>query len=189
MLDEVETPPQTLSNSRDPEAAFEEILSRAKESSGIGALIELRKQSDGRFAFEFAPSGEELNRTYQRAARLADEKGMSDRDVLAALGEVESNWPSHPGVVENTINEEIEAGRTDAAVELCEHAIADWAATISDAGVRHPSALSIAGEAGKLFIQLLANYEFALERAERIEAALGIAKLSRTLDPADRSMC
>ena len=183
MLEEIATPLETLATTS--EDAFRSILSRAEDSSGIGAFVHLRKDPEGRFAFELTPEGEELDRTYQRAARLADEKGMDDRDVLANLGEVESKWPSHPGIVENSINEAIESGRTLDAVSLCERAIADWARTISDAGVRSQSQLSISGETGKLFIQLLANYEFALERAEQLPQALGIAKLSRSLDPAD----
>ena len=171
-------------HARDAEQVFEVVLSKSEASSGIGTFLEVSKE-DGKYSLSLTAAGEELNRSYESASRLADEKGMDDRDVLALLGEVESKWPSHPGVVENSINEAIEAGAPERAIEICERALADWAATIAAGGVKKMRDLTVTNPAGKLFIQLLANYEFALERAERLEEALGISRLSRALDPAD----
>ncbi len=183
MLADLETP--RAATPRSAEEALKEILARSKQSSGIDACVQLTNAADGKSEFALTAAGEALDRTYQSASRLADEKGMDDRDVHALLHEVESTWPSHPGIVENAINDAIESGATEHAVELCERALADWAATIVPARIKAISQLSVTNEAGKLFIQLLANYEFALERADRLEEALGVAKLSRALDPAD----
>ena len=79
----------------------------------------------------------------------------------------------------------IESAELTRAVERCEQALADWAATIAKAKVTKIQDLSATTGAGNLFIQLLANYEFALERADRLGEALAIAQLSRTLDPSD----
>jgi len=110
---------------------------------------------------------------------------MADRDVMELIAGLEAKWPSHPGIVENSINDAIETSEPGRAVEICEKGIADWAATISKAGVKSIKDLSITGSAGPLFIQLLANYEFALERDNRLVDALGVAQLSRALDPSD----
>ncbi len=185
MLSDLETSPELETVAREPEQTFEHVLATSRASSGIRAFVEVSKERGGVFSLALTPAGEELNRSYERASRLADEKGMDDRDVLALLGEVESKWPSHPGVVENAINEVIEAGAPETAIEICERAIADWAATLVEGGVREMRDLSVTNTTGKLFIQLIANYEFALERAERLGEALGISRLSRALDPAD----
>src|SRR5581483_2494171 len=155
-----------------------------KKSSGIGAYV-TADRSQGTVSLALTPEGEAIDQTYKHASRLADEKGIDDRDVLERLGEVESKWPSHPGVVENAINEAIETSQPERAVEIAEQALADWAATLHAAGVRNAGDLSAGRGAGTLFIQLLANYEFALERAGRLHDALSVARLSRQLDPAD----
>ncbi|HZK76779.1 MAG TPA: hypothetical protein VFD13_07720, partial [Candidatus Kapabacteria bacterium] len=109
-------------HARDAEQVFEVVLSKSEASSGIGTFLEVSKE-DGKYSLSLTAAGEELNRSYESASRLADEKGMDDRDVLALLGEVESKWPSHPGVVENSINEAIEAGAPERAIEICERAL------------------------------------------------------------------
>ncbi len=173
------------SGGESPERMFERILSNATASSGIGAFVEVSKDAAGKFAFTLMPAGESLDQIYKQASRIADEKGMNDRDVLERLGEVESKWPSHPGVVENAINEKIEASEAIRAVEICEAALAEWSAMIVSARVTKASQLSATNAGGHLFTQLLANYEFALERADRLEDALAVAQLSRALDPSD----
>ena len=174
-------PSETDKNSK---STFEAILAKASKSSGVGAFINVSKDA-GTFAFSLTPEGESLDQLYKQASRIADEKGMDDRDVLERLSEVESKWPSHPGVVENAINEMIEASETDRAVERCEQALADWSSALTAAKVTSIKKLSATTGAGNLFIQLLANYEFALERAARLEEALDVAQLSRALDPSD----
>jgi len=174
-----------IDHARDAEQVFEQVLAKSQASSGIGAFLEVLKDDRGVSTLSLTPAGEELNRSYEQASRLAEEKGMDDRDVLALLAEVESKWPSHPGIVENAINEAIEASAPDKAIEICERALADWSATIVAGGIKDLGKLSATNPGGKLFIQLLANYEFALERAERLEEALGMSILSRALDPTD----
>ena len=167
------------------EGAFESLLDKSSASSGIGSYIELSKNADGKFSFALTPKGEAIHRTYQQAFTLAEEKGASDRDVLALMGEVESAWPSHPGVVENQINEAIEMGATSRAAEIAGNAIADWAATMKQVGVRSYKDLAHDTPAGHLFIQLLANYEFALERNDQLTDALNVALISREIDATD----
>jgi len=170
---------------QEPEQVFEEILMKAGQSSGIGEFLEVSKSPEGKFSLALTEAGQVLHRSYEQASRLADEKGMGDRDVLELLTGLESKWPSHPGIVENLINDEIEKSETARAVEICERAIADWSSTISKAGVKSSKDILATEGAGPLFIQLLANYEFALERDNRLVEALGVAQLSRSLDPSD----
>lgn len=167
------------------ETAFEDILGLAKKSSGIGSLIEVAKDADGKLAITLKPEGEALHRSWEQASKLADEKGVDDRDVLSAVAEVESKWPSYPGIVENAINEAIELEETAKAVEICETALADWAKTMSAGGVKKAKQLAPKSVGAQLFVQLLANYEFALERANKIDEALSVALLTRDIEPAD----
>ncbi|GEM_PF-2143507 len=185
MLTEIESTPTLIAGTREPEQAFEQILSNASKSSGIGSFVHVSNDDSGKFVLTLTPEGEELHKKYEQASRFADERGMGDRDVLELLGEIESKWPSYPGIVENAINEAIEMGETARGVEICDKAIADWAATLSNGSVKTAKDLSIESDGGHLFIQLLANYEFALERDNRLDDALGIAQLSRLLDPKD----
>jgi tetratricopeptide (TPR) repeat protein len=176
---------KAITSLRDPEQVFDDILGIAGKSSGIGDFLELASSSEGKFSLMLTERGQSLHKTYEQASRLAEEKGMSDRDVHELLAGLESKWASHPGIVENSINDAIEATETGRAVEICERAIADWSATISKAGVMSSKDLLVTTGAGPLFIQLLANYEFALERDNRLTDALGVALLSRSLDPSD----
>jgi tetratricopeptide (TPR) repeat protein len=189
MLPETEANPVTetsqIPSIETPENMFEQLLSKGTKRSGIGAFLDLTKDASGKYSFALTSDGESLDQIYKQASRIADEKGMDDRDVLERISEVESKWPSHPGIVENAINELIEASKAEQALERCEQAIADWSSTISKAGVKHASDISAATGAGPLFIQLLANYEFALERSGKLEAAVSAAQLSRSLDPSD----
>ncbi len=168
-----------------PEGIFENLLSKANTGAGIGAYIVVAKEASGKFVISLTADGESLDQVYKQAARIADDKGIGDRDVIERLDEVESKWPSHPGIVENAINEMIERSELSKAVERCEQALADWAATMSAGGITRADQFSSAGGAGNLYIQLLANYEFALERADRLEEALSVAQLTRSLDPSD----
>src|ERR1039458_7713090 len=99
------------SSSENSERTFEKILSSAGKSSGIGSFIQVTKEASGKFSLALTTTGESLDQVYKQASRIADEKGMNDRDVLERLSEVESKWPSHPGVVENAINELIESSQ------------------------------------------------------------------------------
>ena len=58
-------------------------------------------------------------------------------------------------------------------------------ATIAKSKVKSERDLSLTETGGHLFTQLLANYEFALERADKLTEALDVALLSRSLDPSD----
>jgi len=166
-------------------SVFEQLLAKETKSKGINSFIELKKDEEKKFALHLTKEGEQVNHTFENAARLADEKGLGDRDVVAMLEEVGSKWPSHPGIVENSINEAVEAEAFNKAVELGENALADWMATIANSKIKSVRDLSLAETGGHLFSQLLANYEFALERAGKVNEALEIALLSRGLDPSD----
>ena len=147
------TTPVTLIES--PERMFKTILSSASASSGIDAFIKVSKDDSGTFVLSLTADGESLDQVYKQASRIADEKGIDDRDVIERLNELESKWPSHPGVVENAINEMIESAELARAVERCEQAIADWAATIAKAKVTKIQDLSATTGAGNpLHIQL-----------------------------------
>ncbi len=171
------------------------ILESGAKASGLGSFIVSSKNPDGKISFELTETGKELQHTYEQAFRLAEESGPDDRDVLALITEVEAKWPSHPGVVENAVNDAVEAGDAAAGVAICESALASWGRVFLDAGVKDTKSLaSISAKdataaesksALPLFVQLLANYEFALERAEKVEEALGAALLSREIDPSD----
>lgn len=171
--------------SETPERTFEKILATAAKKSGIAEFIECSKDASGQYSFALTPAGEALDQVYKQASRIAEEKGIDDRDVIERLAEVESKWPSHPGVIENAINELVETGEFTSAVERCDQAISDWTSLLASSKIKNISKLSVASGAGNLFIQLLANYEFALERAGKLEEALAVALLSRTLDPTD----
>src|ERR1035437_6578768 len=100
-----------------PEQTFERLLSRSDTHSGITSFIEVSRDASGKFNLSLTPEGESLDQIYKQASRIADEKGSGDRDVLERLSEVESKWASHPGVVENAINDLIEASDAAQAVE------------------------------------------------------------------------
>jgi tetratricopeptide (TPR) repeat protein len=167
------------------ETAFEEILALAKKGSGIADFIQVAKDTDKKLAISLTKEGEALDRTWQQASRLAEEKGMEDREVRSLVKDVESKWPSYPGIVENAINDAIEQEESAKAVETCEKALAEWSSTMSKGGVKSAKDLATKSEGAQLFVQLLANYEFALERADRVEEALSIAMLTRDIEPAD----
>src|SRR5216110_2372810 len=131
MLAESEVERESTVSAADIHTIFAWLLSKGKSSSGIGSFVQLVKDHDKKFAVALTPDGEALHRTFEQASRLAEEKGLGDRDVLAFLGDVESKWPSHPGIVENAINEAIERSAAGNAVEIAERAVADWMATIS----------------------------------------------------------
>ena len=177
---------------------FDHIITIGAKGTGLGRYITSSTGSDGKIALELTPVGQEIQRTYEQAFRLAEESGADDRDVQALLTEVQAKWPSHPGVVENAVNDAVEASTPTVGVEACEMALAEWGRTLLDAGVKSPKSLAPAPvpaakdedatgpqSALPLFVQLLANYEFALERDEKIEQALGASLLSREIDPAD----
>ena len=117
---------------------------------------------------------------------MAEEYGLSDQSVQQAMQELADAWPSHPGVVETVVNDAVERDAAAAAVTACDAAIGAWMSTLRAAGVSTPRELvTPVSPARHLLVQLLANYEFALERADRVIDALGIATLSREIDPSD----
>jgi len=163
---------------------FEQILSKAKSSSSIKEFITLEKTKSGH-EFTLTPKGEEVERDFQRAYQLAEEKGPRDRSVMSILDSINERWPSYPGVVENAINEAVEERKLDKALEAGENAVGEWASLLKGAKVKDASKILSSGTGGHTFVQLLANYEFALERAEKLEEALSVAQLARQIDPAD----
>ena len=167
-----------------PEKTFEQLISESSKSSGISEFIEIKKKSS-KFTIVLTKEGERIDQLFNQASRLADEKGLNDRDVQERLQEIEKTWPSYPGVLENTINDLIESSETQKAAEHADKAVLDWMHTIHSAKVKDHSKLSVSEGNGNLLTQLLANYEFALERADRLEEAVNIAQLSRDLDPSD----
>ncbi|HEY3874874.1 MAG TPA: hypothetical protein VGM92_05325 [Candidatus Kapabacteria bacterium] len=177
------TAPSTSLNTT-PASTFERLLTASSKRPGISSYIDLEKKS-GKYTLVLTKEGESLDRLYREASLLAEDKGMSDRDVLDRLRELESKWPSHPGVLENTLNDLIESSQSEKAAELADDAIGDWMKTVASAKVKDHTKLAVTEGNGNLFVQLLANYEFALERAGRLEEALGTAEFSRALDPAD----
>jgi hypothetical protein len=167
-------------------------IDRAHENA-----VELSKNADGSYSFKLTAEGESIDRTYHHAFQLAEEKGANDRDVLALMAEVERKWPSYPGVIENKINDAIEtslsdragnidhAGQLSKAVELAREAAGSWLATAKQAGIMSYKEIDPGTSGGHLFIQLLANYEFALERNNRLSDARSVALLAREIDPTD----
>jgi tetratricopeptide (TPR) repeat protein len=164
---------------------FEQILSKASSSASIKENVKIGKRKDGRFELSLTKSGEEVERDFQRAYQLAEEKGPRDKEVMSVLDTLNERWSSFPGVVENKINEAVEEKSFDKALEAGEAAIGEWAALIKEAKLTDPSKLASDSSASGTFIQMLANYEFALERAEKLEEALAVAQLARTIDPTD----
>ncbi|MDP4242649.1 MAG: hypothetical protein Q8922_02535 [Bacteroidota bacterium] len=175
--------------------AFQTILSFGKDrpshgSSGIQSFLAISSGPEGtgstkRFGIALTSEGEAVNHTYDQASKLAESEGIEDRDVQALLGEVESKWPSHPGIVENAINQAIEDNATGTAVDICERALADWARGFTASGIATESQVLPGTTGSQLFVQLLANYEFALERAGKLDEALSVALLTREIEPAD----
>jgi predicted Zn-dependent protease len=164
---------------------FEQILSKSGKTSSIKKNITLEKRKDKRFEFALTKQGEEVEKDFQRAFQLAEEKGSRDKEVMAILDTIKERWPSYPGVVENSINDAVEEKSFDKALEAAETAVAEWAALLKDAKVSDASQIVSGGSGSGTFIQLLANYEFALERANKIEEALAVSQLARTIDPTD----
>lgn len=168
----------------DVKDTFKQLLSRAKKADRIKQQINAVK-NDGRIELQLTESGEAIDREFQRAYQLAEEKGPRDREVLQILESIGERWSSYPGIIENSINDAVEAKDVSKALEIAETAAGDWATLLKGAGVTDPSKLVSTGSANGVLIQFLANYEFALERADKLEEALGIAQLARTIDPTD----
>jgi tetratricopeptide (TPR) repeat protein len=158
--------------------------SRSKAASAIEKYIGLTKEGK-QWKFELTEAGEAIDSRYRQTFQLAEEKGPRDRDVVSQMTELASEWSSYPGVVENTANDHLEAEKPELAVDVVATAMKEWASLVKKAGVKLPEQL-IGGTPGNvLFVQLLANYEFTLERAGDLEKALGVAKLARALEPSD----
>ena len=164
---------------------FEQILSKAGSSASIKENVKIDKRKDGSFDITLTKKGEEVAADFDRAYQLAEEKGPRDKSVLSILDTLNDRWSSYPGVVENAINEAVEEKNFDKALEAGEAAIAEWAALLKDAKVSDPTKITATGNGSGTFVQMLANYEFALERAEKLEEALAVAQLARTIDPTD----
>lgn len=147
--------------------------------------VRIEKKKDKRFDLTLTPQGEEVERDFQRAFQLAEEKGPRDKDVLSALETITARWPSYPGVVENSINDAVEEKAFDRALEAAETAVGEWAGLLRESKITDATQLAAGGTGLGTFIQLLANYEFALERADKIEEALAVAQLARSVDPTD----
>lgn len=163
----------------------EQILSKAGSSSSIKENVKVEKRKDGSVDLSLTKKGEEVDRDFQRAYQLAEEKGPRDKEVMSILDTLNERWISYPGVVENAINEAVEEKAFDKALDAGEKAISEWAALLKEAKVTDLTKITTTGSAGSTFVQMLANYEFALERGEKLEEALAVAQLARTIDPAD----
>lgn len=168
-----------------PQETFNDLLTRAGSPTAIQSFVTVEKPSKGKFELVLTEKGSALDADFQRAYHLAEEKGPRDADVLAILEKISAAWPAYPGVVENAINDAVEAKTPERAVEAAEAAVADWFGLLSAAGIKDLEALTATGSATGLLIQLLANYEFALERSNSLEQALGVAQLARAIDPRD----
>lgn len=179
MLTEID--PQTTITSA---STFKTLLERAPSSSKIADLIRVEK-AEGQISIALTERGTELHGKYQQAFRLAEESGVTNRDVVELMAELENAWPSHPGVIENKVNDAIEAGQPATGAEAAAAAVDDWVAVLKQAKLKDLRNLNPDAEGTHLFIQLLANYEFALERNEQLDEALGAALLARDIDPAD----
>jgi tetratricopeptide (TPR) repeat protein len=175
----------TATAGADVQVAFDQLLARATDASAIANNVSVTKRKDKRFELEFTEQGKTVDADFQRAYQLAEEKGARDKEVLATLDTINARWSSYPGAVENTINEAVEAKKFDEALSAAETAAGEWAALLKKAGVKDASEIVSSGTASGTFIQLLANYEFALERAEKLDEALAVANLARTIDPTD----
>lgn len=164
---------------------FEQILSKAGSSASIKENVKIEKRKDGSIEFSLTPKGQEVAADFDRAYHLAEEKGPRDKEVLSILDTLNERWASYPGVVENAINEAVEEKNYSKALEAGETAIAEWAALLKEAKIKDLSKIVVSGTGSSTFIQMLANYEFALERADKLEEAMAVAQLARSIDPAD----
>lgn len=191
MLTEVETSKSSRKRSTDRTSdatitgasQFEALLARAK-GAGIADLLLVETSADGS-AIELTERGRELHEKFERAYRLAEEDGVGNRDVVELMAELEKEWPSHPGVVEVKVNDAIEAGKTEEGAKAAAEAVDAWTAVLKKAKIKQPTQLVATSTGVHLFVQLLANYEFALERSESLEEALGVALLTKEIDPSD----
>lgn len=168
----------------DAQEVFSRLLAKASSDSTIAKHIDAKKSKKD-LELNLSEQGSTVHRDFQRAYQLAEENGPKDRDVLQIVDSINASWSSYPGVVENSINEAVEAKDADKALVVAEAAVAEWSALFKSAGVEDLKSLSTTGTASGLFVQLLANYEFALERAGKLDEALDVAHLARTIDPTD----
>jgi tetratricopeptide (TPR) repeat protein len=165
-------------------SAFDSLILRAKGAAGIDTRISVKKSGES-YAIELTPLGATLHEKYERAFKIAEDSGIANRDVVEIMAELTREWPSHPGVVESLVNDAVEAKETVRGAEAAGSAVDAWFATLAKAGIKSASQISSSSEGAHLLIQLLANYEFALERNEQLEEALGIALVTREIDPSD----
>jgi tetratricopeptide (TPR) repeat protein len=186
MLTEIDSKMTEERSSTDERAssAYQALLKRAPAKTKIADLVTVTK-NDGAFAIELAEPGKELHSTYESAFRLAEESGVMNRDVLDRMAELKAAWPSHPGVLENEVNDAIEEHEPARGVEAARVAVDEWMSVLKKAGVKAANQIDASTEGAHLFVQLLANYEFALERNEELDEALGIALLVKEIDPSD----
>lgn len=163
---------------------FKKFLKSGDTTQNLQELLDLQEE-DGAYRFGLSAEGAAQNKKYQQAYLLAEEKGPNDRQVTELMNDLTKAWPSHPGVVENAINEAMEANDSAKAVEIARTAANAWAGFLKSAKVKSFKKLRTSGEGSLLMNQVLANYEFVLERAGELEEALEIAKLARALEPSD----
>lgn len=183
MLTEVEPRSSMTETSITAAAAFASLLKRTPKTQ-IDDLIVVAK-SGANYTIGLTTRGAELNEKYLRAFKIAEESGVSNRDVVELMAELTKEWPSHPGVLENVVNEAIEEQQSAKAVEAAAEAAAAWAAVLKKSGVKNPSDISATTEAAHLLVQVFANYEFALERNNELDEALGMALAAKEVDPSD----
>ena len=163
--------------------AFDTLLA-AGATSGP-ELLKIDRSKDEKAELNLSSRATELDQIYTRAFNLAEEKGPNDREVLSLLSEVEKEWPAHPGIVENQVNDLIESGETSKAAEVAKSRVNQWFGVLKSSGIKSASDLNLRSRAGHLLVQVLANYEFALERDNQLQEALQVAILAKELDPTD----
>ncbi len=129
--------------------------------------------------------GKRIDELYKRTFELAEQKGPNDRDVVAQMQAMTKEWPSYPGVIENEINEAVESSDTEKAKTIAATAADQWGTLIKKAGIKDPATFDHSVAENHLFVQVLANYEFALERTGDLERALEIARLAIAIEPSD----
>jgi len=160
-------------------------LSTSSETGELEQFVAIKKNASGLYEFSLTESGERIDTDYHRAFKIASEKGPRDREVVRQMASITAEWPSYPGVVETMINDSLEANKTHEALQIAERAVAKWSALIKKSNVDSVAKLQSGVPTAQLFVQVLANYEFALERSDDLTRALDIAKLCIAVDPTD----
>ncbi len=160
-------------------------LATKEKSTELERFVNVRTSKGQGSGITLTTEGKRIDDLYKRTFQLAEEKGMRDREVIENMAEMTGEWSSYPGVIENQINEAIEAGETETAKTLATKAAEQWGTLLKKAGVNDPAKLDHLAPENHLFVQVLANYEFALERAGDLERALEMARLAIAIEPSD----